>query len=88
MLRFVHSALVAQRSLVRIPGVHLHTTGQAMLWQCPTCKIEDYRRCWLSDNLPQVKRGGLAKDVGSGPIFFLPPPPKRVKRVEQCLSLH
>ena len=33
VVKFVHSASVAQDLLVRIPGADLHTAYQAMLWQ-------------------------------------------------------
>ena len=36
VVKFAHSALVAQGLPVRIPGVALHTARQAMLWQHPT----------------------------------------------------
>ena len=46
VVKFVHSALVARGSQVRIPGTDVHTTHQAMLWQCPIYKIEeDGHRC-------------------------------------------
>ena len=35
------SASAAQGSPVWIPGANLHTTHQAMLWRCPTHKIEE-----------------------------------------------
>ena len=37
------SAAAARGSLVQIPGVDLHTDYQAMLWQCPTYKVEEDR---------------------------------------------
>ena len=71
MVRFMGSASVAQGSWVQILGMNLHTTHQATLWQHPTYKTEeDWHRCWLSNNLPQGKRGRLATDVSSGPIFI------------------
>ena len=61
------SALAAQGSQVWIPGADLHTTGQAMLWQGPAYRIEeDWHRCWLRVNLPQVKRGALAQMLAQG----------------------
>ena len=46
VIKFAHSALVAQGSWVQILGVELHTTHQAMLWQHPTYKIEeDWHKC-------------------------------------------
>ena len=46
MVEFSHSALVALGLRVPILGEDLSTTGQAMLWQCPTYKIEeDCHRC-------------------------------------------
>ena len=40
VVRFVHSALAAQGLQVQIPDMNIHTTHQAMLWWCPTYKIE------------------------------------------------
>ena len=49
----------------------LLTARQATLWRRPTYKVEeDWQGCELSDNLPQAKRGRLATDVSSGPIFL------------------
>ena len=46
MVKFMHSALAAQGSRVRILGTDLHTTHQAMLWWHPIYKIEeDCHRC-------------------------------------------
>ena len=40
------SALVARASWVQILRADLHTTHQAMLWWCPTYKVEeDLHRC-------------------------------------------
>ena len=33
VVKFAHSASVAQGSLVQMPGTNLHTAYQAMLWQ-------------------------------------------------------
>ena len=64
-------ALVAQDLWVQILGADLHTAHQAMLWWHPTYKIEEgWHRCSLKDNLPQAKRGRLARDVSSVPIFL------------------
>ena len=41
VVKFVRSGLVAQGSLVRIPGADLHTTYQAMLCSSPTYKVEE-----------------------------------------------
>ena len=76
VVKFVHSALGTQGSRVWIPGMDLRTTYQALLWWHPTYKIdEDWTddSLWLSDNLSQAKRRGLATDVSSGPIFLTPP---------------
>ena len=52
------------------PGRGPSTASQAMLWQCPTQKIEeDWQKHYLSDNIPQAKRR-LATDISSGPIFL------------------
>ena len=46
VVNFVPSVLVARGSQVCIPGVDLHTACQAMLWQCPTYKVEEnWHRC-------------------------------------------
>ena len=70
MVKFVHSALVAQVSQVQILDKDLCTAHHAMLWQYPIDKIEeDCHRCQLSNNLPQSKRR-LGTDVSSGPVFL------------------
>ena len=52
VVKLTPSALATQSSQVRIPGVDLHTTYQAMLQWRPTYKIEeDWHRCQLGDNL-------------------------------------
>ena len=72
VVKFVVSILMTQSSRVQTLGADLHTTHQALLWQYPTCKIEEeWHTCWLSDNLPQAKRGRLAIDVNSGMIFLI-----------------
>ena len=46
VVKFVHSALAAWGSRVRILGADLHITHQAVLWQSPTHKMEeDWHRC-------------------------------------------
>ena len=46
VVKFAHSASAALGSRVRIPGMDVRTVHQAMLWQHPTCKIEEDRhRC-------------------------------------------
>ena len=46
VVKFAHSTSAARGSQVWIPGVDLHTTHQAMLWQHLTYKIdEDGHRC-------------------------------------------
>ena len=71
MAKFVCSASVAQGSGIQIPGADLCTTQHAMLWWHPMYKMEeDWHRHQLSDRLPQAKRGRLATDVSSGPIFL------------------
>ena len=50
------SASVAQGLRAQILGTDLHTTHEAMLWQCSTYKIEeDWQRSWLSNNLFKQK---------------------------------
>ena len=68
---FTHSASTAWGSQVQIPGMDPHTAGKAVLWWRLTYKVEeDWHRCWLSDNLPQAKRGRLATDISLGPTFL------------------
>ena len=67
------SALAAQGSPVRIPGVDIRTAYRAMLWQgSHIYKIEeDEHGSQLRANFPQQnKRGGLVADVSSGLIFL------------------
>ena len=56
---------------VQIQGADLHTTCQAMLWRCPTYKVEeDWHRCQLSSNLPhqEKKKYGAGLDISpTGP---------------------
>ena len=71
VVQFSCSASAARGSQVWIPGIDLHTTHQAMLWQCPSYKTEeDWHRCQLSDNLPKAERRRLARVVSSGPIIL------------------
>ena len=41
VVKFAHSASVTQGSRVRILGMDLDTAHQAMLWRCPTYKLEE-----------------------------------------------
>ena len=46
VVKFVCLASAARHSWVQIPGTDIHITHQAMLWWCPTYKIEeDCHRC-------------------------------------------
>ena len=46
VIRFAYSTLVAWGSQIQILGTDLHTAHQAVLWRCPTYKIEeDWNRC-------------------------------------------
>ena len=70
VVKITRSASAARGSQVQIPGVDL-----AWLLIKPRCggveeAEEGWHRCYLSDNLPQAKRGRLATDVHSGPIFL------------------
>ena len=86
VVKFMCSASVAQGSCVQILGADLHTTHQVMLWQHPIYKIEeDWHRCYLSNNLPQEKRGRLATDVSSGPIFLTKTTHKKQKTHNEIL---
>ena len=83
VVKFALSTSVAWRSQVWIPGADLHTTHLAMLWWCPTCKIEeDWYRCQLRINVPQAKRGRLVTDVSSGPVFLT-----KIKKRKQASRL-
>ena len=42
VIKFAHSTSAAQGSRVWIPGADPHIACQAMLWKCPTYKIEEY----------------------------------------------
>ena len=66
MVKFVHSTSAAQGSQVRIPGVDLALLIKPCCGGVPHKIGED----WLSDNIPQAKRGRLTTDVSSGPIFL------------------
>ena len=69
VVKFMRSTSAAQGLLVQILGANLYTAYQAMLWQCPTYKMEeDVRpgsspakkrriggRYWLRANIPQKK---------------------------------
>ena len=41
VVKFTRSASEACGLLVQIPHADLHTAHQAMLWRCPTYKIEE-----------------------------------------------
>ena len=46
VVKFTDSTLAAWGSQVQIPGMDLHTTHQAMLWEHLIYKIEEYwHRC-------------------------------------------
>ena len=83
MVKFVCSASAARGSLVQIQGADLHTAGQAMLWRCPTDKVEeDWHRCQLSNNLPQAKKKeGWQKMLAQG----LSSSPKKKKKSKALL---
>ena len=65
------STLTAQGSPVQIPGADLRTAYQAMLWQ--ESHIQNRGR-WAQmlaqGHSSSAKRGGLAVDVSSRPIFL------------------
>ena len=44
VVKFTHSTAVARGSWVQIPGMDLHTTQQATLWQHPIYKTEGQNR--------------------------------------------
>ena len=46
VVKFSSSTLAAWGSQFPIPGTDLHNAHQAVLWQCPTYKLEeDWHRC-------------------------------------------
>ena len=70
MVKFMNSALVAWGLKVQILGTDLAPLVSPHCVVIP-CKIEEkWHRCYISDNLPQARRGRLAADVSSGPIFL------------------
>ena len=87
VVNFVRSASVSQGLLVQILGTDLHTTHQAMLWQHPTEKSQNdlqvgYTTMYWDFGERKKKRGRLAADVSSGPIFLA----KKLKRKEMSGS--
>ena len=70
VVKFENFASVAQGSQVQIPGMDLAPLIKPCCDGIPHKIEEDWRRCQLSDNLSQAKRGRLATDVSSGPIFL------------------
>ena len=62
---------MAQGSPVQIPGVDLHTTHPAMLWQMSHIQNRGRWAQMLAQGQSSLaKRGGLAADVSSGLIFL------------------
>ena len=41
VIKLMHTTSVTQGSWVQIPDMDLHTAPQAVLWLCPTYKIEE-----------------------------------------------
>ena len=70
VVRSTFSASVAPGSQVRIPGMDLHTTHQARLWQCSTYKIEEVGTGVNSATVFLKQKGRLAMGVSSGPIVL------------------
>ena len=58
VVKFTRSALVACGSQVQIPGADLHTTHQAVLWQCLT---QDRGR--LAQMLAQPQSSSSKKEI-------------------------
>ena len=69
-VKFTRSASKAWGLWIRIPGMDLHTTHQAMLWWCPTYKIEEDFTDVSSATMFLKHRGSLATDVSSGSNFL------------------
>ena len=72
-VKFTHSALAAQGSLVQILGVYLHTACQAMLWQASHLQKNSrgrWARRLAQGQSSSAKRGGLVAGVSSGLIVL------------------
>ena len=66
VVKFACSALVAWGSWVWIPGADLHIAHQAMLWQCPTYKVEEDWHQMLAQGLtssPKKKKERKKKSM-------------------------
>ena len=74
VVQFAHSTLEVSGSWVQILGADLGTTHLAMLRWCPTYKIKigtDVMAQMLNQQQSSSsKRGRLAADVSSGPVFL------------------
>ena len=81
LVEFAHSTSVARGSWVQILGTDLALLVKPCFGSVPHEMEGGWHRCYLSDNLPQAKRGRLATDVGSGPIFLT----KRKKTKKQVV---
>ena len=58
VVKFVCSTSAAQGSSISIPGTVLHTAHQAMLWWCPTYKIEeDWQQMLAQHQSSSPKKG-------------------------------
>ena len=71
VVNFAHSTSMAWGSAVRILGVDLHTTCQALLWQASHIESKG-RWAWMlaQGQSSSAKRGKLAADISSGLIFL------------------
>ena len=78
VVKFTLSALVAPGFTGSDPGCGptQHSSSHAVEVSHTQKIEEDWHGSQLRDNLPQAKKGGLATDVSSGPIFFTQKNPK------------
>ena len=70
VVKFTCSILAAQDSQVRILATDLAPLIKPCCGSIPRKTKEDCHRYYLSDNLPQAKRGRLATGLSSGTISF------------------
>ena len=70
VVKFECSTFEAQGLQVQIPGADQALLLKPYYGGIPSKIEEDWHRCWLSDSLPQAKKGRLATNDSSKPIFL------------------